>query len=108
MLMVKDMSRAIAFYRDVMGLKEGFISEHWTELLFGDAVVALHAGGTGERTPTGLSLQFEDVAQAYQAALDAGAMEIARPVQRPGEPIILGTLADPEGNEIMLTQYVGF
>ena len=32
---------------------------------------------------------------------------IQPPEAREGEQIILASLADPEGNEIMLTQYVG-
>ena len=57
-LMVEDMDRALAFYRDTMGFTEGFISPHWSELRLGDAVVALHDGGEGARTKTGLSLEY--------------------------------------------------
>lgn len=107
MLMAQDMDRAVAFYRDTMGFAEGFVSPHWSELRFGDAILALHAGGDGSRTKTGLSLEYESVADAYAEALAAGATDIQPPEAREGEPIILASLADPEGNEIMLTQYVG-
>lgn len=107
MLMAQDMDRAVTFYRDTMGFVEGFISPHWSELRFGDAILALHGGGDGSRTKTGLSLQYENVSAAYAEALTAGATGIQPPEAREGEPIILASLADPEGNEIMLTQYVG-
>lgn len=107
MLMAQDMDRALRFYRDTMGLTPGFTSSHWSELHSGDAIVALHDGGDGSRRDTGLSLQYADVRQAYERALAAGAQSIDPPYQREGEPIILGFLADPEGNIIMLTQFVG-
>jgi|TARA_B100000809_G_scaffold245549_1_gene272633 catechol 2,3-dioxygenase-like lactoylglutathione lyase family enzyme len=40
MLMVQDMDRAVAFYRDVVGLKVNSQSPMWSELAHGDAVVA--------------------------------------------------------------------
>lgn len=107
LLMAQNMNRAIAFYRDVIGLKENLSSEHWSELSFGDAIVALHGGGDGSVNPTGLSIQVEDVAQACTAIASSGGKILTQPEHRPGEPIILAEFADPEGNQVMLTQYVG-
>ncbi|MEM9020979.1 MAG: VOC family protein [Planctomycetota bacterium] len=106
-LMAQQMDRAEVFYRDAMGLVLAFSSPHWTELTHGDAVLALHSGGDGTRRATGLSLQYEEVGEVFAQAIAAGATAIQAPARREGEPIILATLADPEGNEIMLTQYVG-
>ena len=83
------------------------MSEYWSELKFGDAIIGIHGGGDGSANPTGISLQYSDVKQVYQSAIEAGAIAIVEPHQREGEPIILGELRDAEGNEIMLTQYVG-
>ena len=44
-LMAQDMDRAIAFYRDVIGLELRLHEGSWAELGSDDAVVALHAGG---------------------------------------------------------------
>ncbi|RYD19516.1 MAG: VOC family protein [Verrucomicrobiaceae bacterium] len=107
LLMAADMDRAVAFYQNTMGFDQGHVSPCWSELRFGDAILALHGGGEGSRNPTGLSLQYADVRQAHAAAVAAGAVSIHEPEQREGEPIILATIADPEGNVIMLTQYVG-
>ena len=106
-IMAQDMDRALAFYRDTMGFTEAFSSPHWSELRFGDAIIGLHGGGDGSRQKTGLSIQYEDVASAHAHALANGGTSINAPERREGEPIILSTVLDPEGNEIMLTQYVG-
>lgn len=106
-LMAQDMERAVAFYVGTFGLKEGFVSPWWSELLFGDAIVALHGGGEGEQSLTNLSLQVDDAVAACAIIESAGGTIVEPPVQREGEPIKLGRFADPEGNLVMLTQYVG-
>lgn len=106
-LMAQNMDRAVAFYRDSIGFSEDFVSPYWSELRFGDAILGLHGGGDGSRRQTGLSIQYENVERAYSLALEAGATGIQAPEQRDGEPILLASIADPEGNVIMLTQYVG-
>ena len=107
MLIAQEMDRAVAFYRDTMGFEESFSSPYWSELKFGDAILALHGGGDGSRNETGLSIRYEDVQLAYDAALEGGASTVHPPEQREGEPIILASICDPDGNTLMLTQYVG-
>jgi len=106
LLITQDMDRAVGFYRDTLGFTEDFVSSHWSELRFGDAILGLHGGGDGSINHTGLSVQYEDVKKAYSYAIEAGAQGIQPPEQRKGEPIILASLADPEGNVIMLTQRI--
>ena len=49
-IFVSDMSRSVAFYRDVIGLPLRFESPHWTEFVTEGATVALHASeGPGSR-----------------------------------------------------------
>ena len=107
MLMAQEMDRAIAFYRDTMGFEECFSTPYWSELKFGDAILALHGDGDGTRNETGLSIQYEDVRSAFDTALEAGATPVQSPEQREGEPIILASICDHEGNILMLTQNVG-
>ena len=107
MLMAADMKRAVRFYRDVIGLEEVFVSDFWTELRHGDAIIALHGGHDGSRNPTGLSFQFEDVIAKAEAIRLAGATILQPPQQREGEPILLGIYRDAEGNEVFVTQYIG-
>jgi predicted enzyme related to lactoylglutathione lyase len=107
LLMTENIDRAVRFYRDTMGFTESFVSPYWSELTFGDAILGLHGGGDGSRRETGLSIQYENVDSAFAAAIEAGAKAVQAPEQREGEPIKLASIADPEGNVIMLTQYVG-
>lgn len=107
MLMATDMKRAVSFYRDVIGLEEVFVSEFWTEMRHGDAIIALHGGHDGSRNPTGLSFQYEDVLTMAEKIAGAGGKILQPPQQREGEPILLGIFRDAEGNEVFITQYVG-
>jgi predicted enzyme related to lactoylglutathione lyase len=107
MLLAADMRRAVAFYRDAVGLAEVFISDFWSELRHEDAILALHGGHDGARNPTGLSFQYEDVLGKVEQLEKAGAKVLQAPIQREGEPILLAILRDPEGNEFFATQYVG-
>jgi len=107
MLWAQDMDRAVAFYRDVFGLEPRFVNPHWSELAFGDAVVALHGGGTGELNLTGLSFQVDDADEACRLAREAGATIRNEPEDRPRECIRLADVVDPEGNGFAITTYIG-
>ncbi len=107
MLMAQDMDRGIAFYRDVIGLELKFSSQHWTELAWGDLIIALHGGGTGAFQKTGLGFQVADIEAACQEVAAGGGKILLPPSSRPGEPILLAELADPEGNGFSFSQYVG-
>lgn len=39
---VADMDRAVAFYRDTLGLPLKFASPHWSEFVTGETTLALH------------------------------------------------------------------
>ena len=106
MLMAQDMGRAVAFYRDVIALELRSQSPMWSELAFGDVIVALHGGGSGEFRQSGLSFQVSDIGGACGEVQAGGGRVVSGPQDRPGEPIRLAELADPEGNGFSLTQYV--
>ena len=107
MLMAQEMGRAVRFYRDVFGLEISFESPEWSELRSGDAIVALHGGGDGARTKTGLSFQVADLDEACAEVTQGGGDVLSEPASRPGEPIRLADLVDTEGNEFTMTQYIG-
>lgn len=107
LLMVQDMDRALAFYQDVFGLQADTRSEHWSEMSFGEAVLALHGGGGDEERNTGLSFQVRDLESTCQQVVEVGGSVISEPASRPGEPIKLARLRDTEGNQFAVTQFVG-
>ena len=107
MLMAQDMERAVAFYRDVVGLTVKSQSLMWSELAFGDATIALHGGGAGDFNKTGLGFQVSDIDAACQEVLSGGGQVLSGPTDRPGEPIKLAHLADTEGNGFSFSQYTG-
>ena len=100
----QNMDRAIGFYTDVMGLEVKYRSPNWTELAYGDAVVALHGGSDGEFRGTGLGFTVADVEAACQEVTAGGGKVRSGPSERPGEPIILAQLADTEGNGFEMAQ----
>ena len=73
---VEDVPKAIAFYRDLLGLEPGDIfSEHWAEFNVGST-----AFGIGNGTPlgfipgksNGVSFEVDDIAAMRQKLLDHG------------------------------------
>ena len=104
MLMAHQMDRAIAFYRDVIGLKLRLHEGDWAELGHDDAVVALHGGGNGEYRSTGLAFTVADIAAACEEVSRGGGRIIQEPEERAGEGIVLARLVDPEGNGFGLSQ----
>ncbi len=104
MLMVADMDRATRFWRDAFGLRVGYASPFWTELASGDAVVALHGGGTKEPRDTGLGFEVDDLQAACGKVTEGGGTIVKPPEKREGEGISLATAADTEGNRFSLTQ----
>jgi catechol 2,3-dioxygenase-like lactoylglutathione lyase family enzyme len=87
-LYVRDMQRAVAFYRDAIGLNPVMTSPGWSMLSCGDALVGLHHiyRGVTESTVAhaGLNLQVDDLDAAVARATAAGAtlVAIASPTHR--------------------------
>ncbi len=104
MIMAQDMKRAITFYKNTVGLKLGYESPEWSELKFGDAVVALHGGWKGGVNKTGLSFQVSNINEACEKAEKFGGTIVDPAAEREGEPIFLAMIRDTEGNEFMFCQ----
>ena len=101
-LYVRDMGRAIRFYRDTLGLELGFESEHWTTFQTGACTLALHATerrepGSGEPDPTFL-VADADAERARLAGEGVEVTEIREPVA--GTRVFDAT--DPEGNRFSI------
>ena len=108
LILAQEMDRAIQFYQKVFGLTVSEHGEWWSELNFGDTIVALHGGGDGTPNRTDLSFQVDNIVAACRLIRENGGRIVAEPEKRDGEPIVLATFADPENNQVMLTQWVGY
>lgn len=100
---VHDMSRAVAFYRDVLGLRVRSESPGWSMLACGDATVALHIieAGTPEGLTkhAGLNLQVDDLEAAVTEVERAGGrLHAIREASPPQVPVRLAEMFDCEGN----------
>lgn len=104
LLSVHHMDRAIAFYRDVIGLDRNESSPWWSELSCGTAIVALHGGGSEEFKRTGLSFTVDDIFVACEFVAQGGGRVRSGPEDRGDEGIYLAELTDPEGNGFMMSQ----
>jgi catechol 2,3-dioxygenase-like lactoylglutathione lyase family enzyme len=101
-LYVRDMQRAIRFYRETLGLELTFESEHWTTFSTGDCTLALHATdrrepGTGEPDPTFL-VPDAGAERARLAAAGVDTTEIREPVA--GTRVF--DARDPDGNRFSI------
>ncbi len=107
-LYVHDMERAVAFYRDAIGLGLVTKSKGWSMLSCGDAFIGLHGiyrGVTESTVPhAGLNLQVDDLDAAIARATAGGATLEAIREPEPGVPVRLGVLVDPDGNGFELRQ----
>jgi predicted enzyme related to lactoylglutathione lyase len=70
---VADMSRAVKFYRDVLGLPLKFESPGWSEFITGETTLALHMAS--EKNPAGaveLGFTVPDIHKFHQEKSAAG------------------------------------
>ena len=100
----QDLSRAVAFYRQVFQAEVVRESNVMAELVIAGAILGIHGGGQGQRTWTGLNFQVDDLFAACDALTAAGGEVLRPPVDTPEEPAHLAMCVDPDGNEIMITR----
>ena len=103
---VGDLDRAVAFYRDVLGLKLTLFSPEWqwAEFDCGNVTLALH-GGANPHPGTGgpcLALGVDEI-EAFHAHLVACGASVGGPPEDHGVCRHLDVL-DPDGNPLILHQ----
>ena len=99
-----DVSRAVEFYVRTFGARVLKQNDFITELAVSTGVIAIHGGGEGARTWTGLSFQVADVIAGAAEVVAAGGELVREPQPENGEPPHLAMCVDTEGNEIMLSR----
>jgi lactoylglutathione lyase len=112
---VSDMSRSVAFYRDVLGIPLRFESPGWSEFETGATTLALHPGtrSTGREAATQedlvagtcfLGFSVPDLNRAYSELSARGAHFVMPPTERADEGIWLAVCLDPDGLSISFAQ----
>lgn len=101
-LYVRDMNRAIRFFRDVLGLEPRYESAHWTTFDAGACALAIHATdrreqGIGEPDPTFL-VADADAERERLAALGVQVSEL----RQPAAGVRVFDLRDPDGNRLSI------
>jgi predicted enzyme related to lactoylglutathione lyase len=102
---VRDVPRAQAFYRDVLGLKPSEVfSEHWSEFDVGNATFGVGNGeplGYAPGASTGAAFEVDDVNAMRSRLLESGVQ--ASDVH--DTPVCFVCFAsDPEGNRFAIHQ----
>ena len=99
---VADMERAVAFYRDTVGLELRFASPGWTEFATGATTLALHpASDTNPAGTTHLGLHADDIAGVHCQLSAAGVRFTRAPTPEHG--ITLAEFVDSEGARVSLS-----
>jgi catechol 2,3-dioxygenase-like lactoylglutathione lyase family enzyme len=100
---VDDMDRAVAFYRDVIGLELAYRSgDEWAQLGAGAVQLGLHSAAHGTRRPGGTLAFTVDDLETTRAALVAQGVEIGHEGGgQGGEPRFV-EFDDPDGNVLAL------
>lgn len=99
-----DAARAAAFYAVCFGAGIVRQNPHITELSIAGGLIAIHGGGEGERTWTGLTFQVADVVAGAAEVVAAGGRCDREPAWEDGEPPHLAMCEDTEGNQFMLSR----
>ncbi|HKD86247.1 MAG TPA: VOC family protein [Terriglobales bacterium] len=106
MLIVKDMDRSVAFYRDVVGLKLEMQSPEWSSLSAGNITLGLHPESQYSKvSPTlGCTFGFEvsDIQTVVQQLKSKGAAMMLEPIHE--DFGWLGIFTDPDGYPVQLVQ----
>ena len=112
---VSDMSRSVAFYRDMLGLPLKFESPGWSEFQTGATTLALHlirarGGGEGGAPAEPLAgtcsigISVEDLAATHRELAARGAHFVLAPTEQVNEGIRLAVCIDPDGLSISFAE----
>ena len=115
MVIVSDMGRSVAFYRDILGLRLKFESPSWSEFETGATTLALHGGtrtaGSAAVTQAGpeagtcsLGFSVPDLNSTYAELRQRGARFVMPPTEQPNEGILLAVCIDPDGLAISFAE----
>jgi len=99
-----DAERAARFYQTCFGGTIVRQNPHITEIGIASGLIAIHGGGEGGQTWTGLTFQVADVVTGAAEVVAAGGKCEREPLPEDGEPPHLAMCEDTDGNQIMLSR----
>jgi predicted enzyme related to lactoylglutathione lyase len=108
-IFVSDLDRAVAFYRDTMGLPFQFTAPEHGYAAFLAGSIRLGIATPGEERPeligrqTGIGLEVADV-EAEHARLTRAGVKFTMPPTRQPWGTVMAMFADPDGNIFYLNQ----
>jgi len=111
---IRDIGKARAFYRDVLGLKELKFDEKASRAVFAlpgtSTILSMHIQGPGEQgrdpgTVSGVVFSHPDPAAACAEIKRRGGSVTLEPtlVETPGAKFVRAAIADPDGNEFLIS-----
>jgi len=100
MIVVRDMERSVAFYRDVLGLKLLIHQDNWSQFDAGNIIIGLHPEGDEVKVSptTGMSIGI------YVDDMDKSVAEIRRRLAK----IAVGPRPEPFGRWALLFDPDGY
>ena len=99
---VADMDRAVAFYRDTVGLEPRFSSPGWSEFATGATTLARHPASPANPTgTTHLGPPADDIAESHRR-LTAARVRFTR-APTPEHGVTLAEFVDCEGARVSLS-----
>jgi predicted enzyme related to lactoylglutathione lyase len=97
MVYVRNMKKAVGFYRDTLGIPCAYESDCWSEFKTEGATLALHHAADPKPRDTGISFNVGNVDDTVKALTDRG-VKIVRQAEAVCDDIRCASFADPEGN----------
>lgn len=96
-----DMERSVGFYRDVLCLEPGYISEHWSDFALGDKRLGIHPlirpeNGVVPFSNTIIGVATSDIAQLRRALEEYGSYVSGEYHDTPSGVVL--DFLDPDGN----------
>jgi predicted enzyme related to lactoylglutathione lyase len=106
MVVVKDMTRSVGFYRDVLGLKQLFVQGNWSQFDAGNILVGLHPEGeevkVGPTSGCTIGIYVDDITKAVAEIKRRGGHFAIEPRPEPFGRWAL--LNDPDGYNIQIIE----
>lgn len=106
MVVVSDMERSVAFYRDVVGLKLLFKQSNWSQFDAGNILLGLHPIGdevkVGPTTGCTFGIYVSDMQKAVSEIKKRGGSLAVEPRREPFG--LWALLKDPDGYNIQIVQ----